>query len=124
MKPQKNNRGILPQFSRLAMLISVLDPRHQKEKLAPRRNPGKLPAIISLPHNPDAPILLIKPSSGSLSATQSYKDNTKNPPPRRSQTPLFCEQGVLFGYWHEDPLRKGSRHPVYAYPKEREFTIK
>jgi hypothetical protein len=29
----------------------------------------------------------------------------------------------LFGYWHEDPLGKGSRHPVYACPKEREYTI-
>jgi hypothetical protein len=30
----------------------------------------------------------------------------------------------LFGYWYQDPAGNGSRHPVYACPKEREFTVK
>jgi hypothetical protein len=42
----------------------------------------------------------------------------------RSPTPLFCERGVLFGYWYQDPAGNGSRHPVYASPKKREFTVK
>jgi hypothetical protein len=49
MKPQKNTRGTLPQFSRSAMLIDVLDPRGQKEKPNPRRESGKNPAIIKMP---------------------------------------------------------------------------
>jgi hypothetical protein len=42
----------------------------------------------------------------------------------RSPTPLFCERGVLFGYWYQDPAGNGSRYPVYACPKEWEFTVK
>jgi hypothetical protein len=30
----------------------------------------------------------------------------------------------LFGYWYQDPAGNGSRHPVYASPKKREFTVK
>jgi hypothetical protein len=28
------------------------------------------------------------------------------------------------GYWYQVPAGNGSRHPVYGYPKEREFTVK
>jgi hypothetical protein len=30
----------------------------------------------------------------------------------------------LFGYRYQDPGGNGSRYPVYACPKKREFTIK
>ncbi|KAF7594894.1 hypothetical protein BBP40_007928 [Aspergillus hancockii] len=98
-------------------------PRREKKKLNSKRLPGKLPANISIPHDPDSPIPSIEPSSGSPSATEFYKNDTENLPPKRSQTSLFCKRGVLFGYWHEDPAGNDSRHPVYACPKKREFTI-
>lgn len=82
-----------------------------------------LSAVISMPHDPDAPIPSIESSNEFPSTTQSCKNSTENLTPRRSRTPLFCERGVLFGYWYEDPLGKGSRYPVYACPKEREYTI-
>jgi hypothetical protein len=95
----------------------------RKKKKNPRRKPGKLPAIINMPLDPDTPIQSIELSSGSSSATQPCNNDTENLPPRQSRTPLFCGQGVLVGYWHKDPAGKGSRYPVYACPKEREFTI-
>lgn len=89
MEPQKNTRRMLPQVSRSAMLIYVLDPRRQKEKLNPRRKPGKKPTIINMPHDPDAPIRSIELSSGCPIATQSCSDDTQCLPPMRSPTPLF-----------------------------------
>jgi hypothetical protein len=86
MKPQKNSRGMLPQFSRSAMLVDVLDPRRQKKKLNLRRKPGEKPAIINMPHKLDTPIQLIKLLSGSPSATQSCNNNTQNLPPKRFLT--------------------------------------
>jgi hypothetical protein len=86
MKPQKNTSGMLPQFSRSAMLIDVLDPRGQKKKPNPRRNPVKLPAIINMPQELDAPIQSIELSSGSPSATQTCNNDTQNLPPKRFPT--------------------------------------
>ncbi|KAL4931860.1 uncharacterized protein BDV17DRAFT_288442 [Aspergillus undulatus] len=108
MTPQKNTK----------------DPRCQKKKSNPRRKPMGKPAIINMPHDPDAPIQSIELSSGSRSVTQSCNNDTQTLPPKRFPTPLFCEQGVLFGYWYQDPGGNGSRYPVYACPQEREFTVK
>jgi hypothetical protein len=124
MKPQKNTRGMLPQSSTSAMLTDVLDPRRQKEKPNPRRKRGKKPPIINMPPDPDAPIQSIELPSGSPSATHSCNNDTQNLPPKLLPTPIFCERGVLFGYWYQDPAGNVSRHPVYACPKEREFTVK
>jgi hypothetical protein len=73
-------------------------------------------------HNPNTPIQSIKLLSGSPSATQSCSNDTQSLPPMYSPTLLFCEQGVLFGYWYQDPAGNGSRHPVYTSPKKREFS--
>jgi hypothetical protein len=114
---------MLPQFSSSAVLTDVLDARSQKKKPNPRRKPGKLPAIINMPLDPDAPIQSIELTSRSPSVTQPCNNDTENLPARRCRTPLFCERGVLVGYWHENLAGKGSRYPVYACPEEREFTI-
>lgn len=80
------------------MLTDVLAAGHQKEKKNPRRKLGKLPAIINMSLDPDAPIQPIKLSSGSSSTTQPCNNDTKNLPLRQSETPLFCGYGVLVGY--------------------------
>jgi hypothetical protein len=95
-----------------------------KGKPNPRRKPGKRTTIINMPPDPDAPIQSLELWSGSPSATQSCNNDTQNLPRKRSPTPIFCERGVLFGYWYQDPAGNGGRHPVYACPKEREFTVK
>jgi hypothetical protein len=86
MKPQKNSRGMLPQFSRSPMLADVLDPRRQKKKPNPKESRGKKPAIINMPHELDPPIQSIELSSGSPRATQSCNNNTQNLPPKRFRT--------------------------------------
>jgi hypothetical protein len=105
------------------MLIDVLDPRRQKEKPNPRRTSRKKRAIINMPHDPDAPIQSIELSSDSPRASQSC-DNDLNFPPKRFPTPVFCERGVLFSYWYQDPGGNGSRYPVYACPEKRVITVK
>jgi hypothetical protein len=93
-------------------------------KANPRRKRGKRSTIINMPPDPDAPIQSIELSSGSPSANQSCDNDTQDIPPKRFPTPLFCERGVLFGYWYHNPGGNGSRYPVYACPKKREFTVK
>jgi hypothetical protein len=100
------------------MLDDVLDLSRQKKKPNPRRNPGKLPDIINMPHELDAPVQSIELSSGSPSASHSCNNDTQNLPPKRSPTPIFCERGVLFGYWYQDPAGNVSRDPVYVCPKK------
>jgi hypothetical protein len=87
-------------------------------KANPRRKPGKRPTIINMSPDPDARIQSIELSSGSPSANQSCDNDTQDIPPKRFPTPLFCERGVLFGYWYQNPGGNGSRYPVYACPKK------
>jgi hypothetical protein len=56
-----------------------------------------------MPHDPGAPFQSIELSSGPPSATQSCNNDTQNLLPKRSLTPLFFEQDILFSYWYQDP---------------------